>query len=418
MARKITGTAGYTGYTDVGGNNIIVPSATMMGGGRAASQANQVQSIRASQAASQAAQDSAIANAMALAAQNAAKAATPQAPNLNLTPAPDISRNGSNGGGSGLQAAPAQSDPYAGIYSIYEQQLNAQRDALAQQRQARLNALQANYNNAKSRLDSSFNQGETELNQNADRALREAYIDNMLNQRALNQQLAGQGIIGGAAESVLARAYNNYGNNRNEIERNRMDNLRSLLGNYQGTLGDIENAYLAGMSDADSDYSGSIADAMTNYYDKKASLEAQNIANQYKASLGKSGTPKVEDPYKDVLSVGKSYKGNASGYKKYMDALGIPEQDQRMLQMQVGNDPDSIAAAQAQALEDTLYEIPANTRNAILNTLRRIYPTSAQDGLSANESLYRNVITELNRLARQYGLTDAQAQALLAEAGF
>lgn len=314
----------------------------------------------------------------------------------------DTRNVGGGGGGGSLQAAPAQTDPYAGIYSIYEQQLNAQRDALAQQRQARLNALQANYNNAKSRLDSSFNQGETELNQNADRALREAYIDNMLNQRALNQQLAGQGIIGGAAESVLARAYNNYGNNRNEIERNRMDNLRSLLGNYQDAYGNIENAYLAGMSDADSDYSGSIADAMTNYYDRKASLEAQNIANQYKASLGKSGTPKAEDPYKDVLSVGKSYKGNASGFKKYMDALGIPEQDQRMIQMQVGNDPDSIDI------------LPVATRNAILDELDAV-----PEGMRSNPPVMMQYVNNLmQRLARQYNLNDDQARELLEEAGY
>ena len=317
----------------------------------------------------------------------------------------DGGEGGSGGNGNGgvsLQAAPVQADPYAGIYSIYEQQLNAQRDALAQQRQARLNALQANYNNAKSRLDSSFNQGETELNQNADRALREAYIENMLNQRALNQQLAGQGIIGGAAESVLARAYNNYGNNRNDIERNRMDNLRSLLGNYQDASGDIENAYLAGMADADSDYSGSIADAMTAYYDRKANLEAQNIANQYKASLGKSGTPKVEDPYKDVLSVGKSYKGNASGFKKYMDALGIPEQDQRMLQMQVGNDPDSMNI------------LPVATRNAILDELDTV-----PEGMRSNPPVMMQYVNNLmQRLVRQYNLTEDQARELLEEAGY
>lgn len=391
------------------------PSATMLGGGRAASQA-------AALAAPKQTQNNPFAQNTLNNTLNAlnVKTAGYEGVTPTYTPATPSGGAGGDGGGS-LQAAPVQTDPYAGIYSLYEQQLNAQRDALAQQRQARLDALRANYSNAKSKLDSSFASGEADLNQDADEALREAYISSMLNQRALNQQLLGQGITGGAAESVLARAYNNYGNDRNAIERNRMDRLTSLLNNYQGTLGDIENSYLAGMADADSDYSGSIANAMTSYYDRLANMQAQNAASQYRNALGKSGSSssaKAEDPYKDVLSVGKSYKGNASGFKKYMDALGIPEQDQRMLQMQVGNDPDSIAAAQAQALEDTLYEIPATARNTILNTLRRIYPTSAQDGLSSNESLYRNVITELNRLARQYGLTDAQAQALLAEAGF
>lgn len=320
----------------------------------------------------------------------------------SYTPATPNGGDGGNGGGGSLQAAPVQTDPYAGIYSLYEQQLNAQRDALAQQRQARLDALRANYSNAKSKLDSSFASGEADLNQDADEALREAYIENMLNQRALNQQLSNQGITGGAAESVLARAFNNYGNNRNAIERNRMDRLTSLLNNYQGTLGDIENSYLAGMSDADSDYSGSIANAMTSYYDRLANMQAQNAASQYRNALGKSGTPKVEDPYKDVLSVGRSYKGNAAGYKKYMDALGIPEQDQRMLQMQVGNDPDSMNI------------LPVATRNAILDELDTV-----PEGMRSNPPVMMQYVNNLmQRLVRQYNLTEDQARELLEEAGY
>ena len=374
------------------------PSATMMGGGRAASQA-------AALAAPKQAQNNPFAQNTLSNTLNAmnVKTAGYEGVTPAYAPAAQTGGDGGNGGGGSLQAAPAQADPYAGIYSIYEQQLNAQRDALAQQRQARLDALRANYNNARSKLDSSFASGEADLNQDANEALREAYIDSMLNQKALNQQLLGQGITGGAAESVLARAYNNYGNNRNAIERNRMDRLTSLLNNYQGTLGDIENAYLTGMSNADSDYSGNIANAMTSFYDKMANMQAQNAASQYKAALGKSGTSaKTEDPYKDVLSVGKSYKGNASGYKKYMDALGIPEQDQRMLQMQVGNAPDSMNI------------LPVATRNAILDELDTV-----PEGMRSNPPVMMQYVNNLmQRLVRQYNLTEDQARELLEEAGY
>lgn len=376
------------------------PSATMLGGGRAASQA-------AALAAPKQTQNNPFAQNTLNNTLNALNVKTAGYEGVTPTYAPATPKggDGGNGGGGSLQAAPVQTDPYAGIYSIYEQQLNAQRDALAQQRQARLDALRANYNNARSKLDSSFASGEADLNQDANEALREAYIDSMLNQKALNQQLLGQGITGGAAESVLARAYNNYGNNRNAIERNRMDRLTSLLNNYQGTLGDIENAYLAGMSDADSDYSGSIANAMTGFYDKMANMQAQNAASQYKAALGKSGSSssaKAEDPYKDVLSVGKSYKGNASGFKKYMDALGIPEQDQRMLQMQVGNDPDSMNI------------LPVATRNAILDELDTV-----PEGMRSNPPVMMQYVNNLmQRLVRQYNLTEDQARELLEEAGY
>lgn len=374
------------------------PSATMMSGGRAASQA-------AALAAPKVVQNNPFSALNKTLDSMNVKTGGYEGVTPTYTPAtPSGGDGGSGGGGGSLQAAPA-ADPYAGIYSLYEQQLNAQRDALAQQRQARLDALRANYNNARSKLDSSFASGEADLNQDANEALREAYIDSMLNQKALNQQLLGQGITGGAAESILARAYNNYGNNRNAIERNRMDRLTSLLNNYQGTLGDIENSYLAGMADADSDYSGSIANAMTGFYDKMANMQAQNAASQYKAALGKSGSSsstKAEDPYKDVLSVGKSYKGNASGFKKYMDALGIPEQDQRMLQMQVGNDPDSMNI------------LPMATRNAILDELDTV-----PEGMRSNPPVMMQYVNNLmQRLVKQYNLTEDQARELLEEAGY
>ena len=231
----------------------------------------------------------------------------------SLAPNADVSGGDYSGGGGGSQGATSYTDPYASIYSLYDQMYNAQQDALNRQRQARLDALQANYNNARSKLDSSYASGETELNQDADEALRQAYISNMLNQKALNQQLAGQGITGGALESILARAYNTYGNNRNNIEQSRMDNLRSLLANYQGTLGDIEESYLSGMANADSDYSGAIANAMTNYYGNLADLQKQNIANQYKASLNKTGgsqSSKEQTLNTTIVNGLKNHKGN------------------------------------------------------------------------------------------------------------
>ena len=425
--------SGYTGYTDVGGNNVITPSATMLGGGRAASQANQVQSILSAQQASQNAQNQAIANAMALAQRNAARSITPDAPAEAPKDVPvDINvNNGDGGGGSGsgsgsgsgyggYQSAPAN-DPYASIYSIYEQQLNATRDALAQQKQARINALQANYNNAKNQLDSSFASGEASLNQNADDALREAWVESKLNQRAMQQYLASQGITGGAAESIIANLYNTYGNNRNSIEKGRANDLRDLLANYQGTLGNIENSYLSGLADTDSDYSGAISNALQSYYSNLADLQKQNIANQYKTALSKGGSTTSADNLNSTIMSGlKNHKGNLSAARAYLSVMGVPEEDQDLYLWNAGFDltPEGQAQAQAEAYEDALGSIDYNIQNKIVNDLKRVYPTSARDGLSANDSLYANVINLLNQYARQYGLTDAQAQALLKEAGF
>ena len=225
------------------------------------------------------------------------------------------------------------------------------------------------------------------------------------------QYLAGQGVTGGAAESILAKLFNSYGNNRNSIERDRANQLRDLLANYQGTLGNLESTYLSGMADADSDYSNAILNAVTDYYGNLAELQKQNINNQYSKSLGKSGSSTSSNTNslgldKDVLSVGKSYKGNAAGYKKYMDAIGIPEEQQRLFQMANGNDPDSI---ESEMYKDALDTIDDEIINRFMNYVggRRGQIYNGDDKL----------MEALRSFGRQYNLTEDQMNALLAEAG-
>ena len=369
-------------------------------------------------------------------------------------PAVSPTDTGNGGGGlGGSQYNPTPVDPYASIYSIYQKQLDAQRDALAQQKAARQSALQANYNNAKSKLDSSFASGEASLNQNADEALREAFINNKLQQKAMAQYLASQGIVGGAAESIIAGLYNTYGNNRNDIEKGRANNLRDLLSNYQGTLGDIENSYLTGMADTDSDYSGAIANALQSYYSNLASLQQQNIANQYKASLGKSGSSSSSNSTAElnstIMNGLKNYKGNLTAAKSYLSFMGVPEDQQELYLQNSGfgsgvstqptlnstvmdglkNYKDDLASARNylayMGIPDDQQELYLqnagfgglmsqekydSVRNTVLNTLRKAISLSGGDE--------RAVAAQMDQLAQIYGLTQDQARDFLAELGF
>jgi hypothetical protein len=345
-------------------------------------------------------------------------------------PITKTSLNTTSGGGDvAVQAAPAvASDPYASIYSLYDQMRASNEDALAKQRQARLNALQANYNNAKSKLDSSFNSGETELNQNADRDLREAYIANKLNQRDMAQYLAGQGVTGGAAESILANLYNTYGNNRNAIENNRADNLRALLANYQGTLGDIENSYLSGMADADSDYASAINNAMQSYYSNLADLQKQNIANQYKTALGKSGTSSSTKSSSDAEAQAQqkadekkrsSLVSTMSKYRNDYDTLALYAKENgidvntpegRDMFFAAGVNPDAFIEAQNKVVSN-------DVKNAVMNELDRV-TRAAWSNNTPDETRNNMIYNTMLRLVSQYGLTDEQAKALLAEAGY
>ena len=345
-----------------------------------------------------------------------------------------VGDNGATGVGvvsGNVAASQTASNPYADLYSIYEQQLNAQKAAAEQQRQARLGALQSNYANAKNQLSSAFDSGENQINTDADKALRDSYVNMMLNQKRLNQQLESQGINGGAMESSLARAYNEYGNSRNNIEQGRLDNIGQLLREYQNSLGDVENNYQNNLANLDADYSGNIANAVSNYYDTIAKLQAQNAASSLKNALGKSGSSSTKSSStedssnglnKDIVNGLKNYKGNLAAARAYLTYMGVPEQTQNDYLMNGGFGADLMddgsLTSYGIAPQQKASNVSPAVRNTIINNLKRIYPTTSKDGLSANESLYRNVINQLNQYAQQYGLSDAEAQAILAEAGF
>lgn len=387
------------------------PSATMLGGGRGASQAAQVQAINNQNAARQAAQEIAIKNAIA----NATKAVVPTATPVDTTPT-DISinggsggSNGGNGGGTYQQSAAVVSDPYSDLYAIYQQKLDAQNAANEQRRAARLGALQSNYANAKSKLSDAFNSGETALNNDANNALRESYINMMLNQKRLNQQLESQGINGGAMESSLARAYNDYGNSRNNIEQGRMDALRELLSQYQGQLGDMESAYASNLADLDSDYFGNGLDFVTDYYNTIANLQAQNAASSLKNALGK-GTTKVTTndgglDTKSIKSTLSKYKGNLADAEAYLDYIGVPEDQRAQLYWDAGINPNSVASGVQKSLLDSIDD---DVKNRFLS-----YVSGNRNQIYNGDE---KLMAALQSFGRQYGLTEEQMRALLAEA--
>ena len=107
----------------------------------------------------------------------------------------------------------------------------------------KMNALKDNYNSTVASLGDQYDYSKGEVNTDADRALREAYVNRMLSQRNLQQQLTAQGLSGGASETTMAGLRNNYGNARNNIETNRNDNLASLNNLYQTNLADALSQY-------------------------------------------------------------------------------------------------------------------------------------------------------------------------------
>ena len=198
-------------------------------------------------------------------------------------------------------SAPVQTESYGGgvttdyaskLAELYAQQ-QAQAQALAAQQRAaaesayragmerlgqawdtKTGALKDNLNSTLANLQRQYDSSKNEVNADANKSLREAYINYMLNKKNLNQNLTAQGIGGGAAESTMAGMYNNYGNSRNNINTTLNDNLTSLENTYQGNI-----------SNANQQYNSAYANALSDYLNYQNQLE-QNLANSIVGSYG------------------------------------------------------------------------------------------------------------------------------------
>lgn len=217
------------------------------------------------------------------------------------------SNSGNSGGRSGSSSSAA--NHYAALLA----QVQAQQDAaarraeeLARQKQQaaqaaydknmgylnsayanRNNLLQQNYNDALAQLQASYDSGARGVNQNADSAQQQAYINYMLSKRDLPQALVAQGLTGGMSESALAGMYNSYGNNRNSIDRGRNDSLATLLDtlnsnrssalqSYNSQLSAAEQQKMAYQLQLEQALANGSADILQNKYDT-----LQNLDNAY-----------------------------------------------------------------------------------------------------------------------------------------
>lgn len=205
-----------------------------------------------------------------------------------------ISKPSSGSTGSNSVSTPSYSgfDYASQLANLYAQQ-QAQAQALAAQQRAaaesayragmerlgqawdtKTGALKDNLNSTLANLQRQYDSSKNEVNADANKSLREAYINYMLNKKNLNQNLTAQGIGGGAAESTMAGMYNNYGNSRNNINTTLNDNLTSLENTYQGNI-----------SNANQQYNSAYANALSDYLNYQNQLE-QNLANSIVGSYG------------------------------------------------------------------------------------------------------------------------------------
>lgn len=212
----------------------------------------------------------------------------------------------SSGGGGGF-------DIEAYLAAQREAALNAYGNSMAKLEAAydksmgRLNnAWDTNQNMLKSNLDSTLNRLKSQydyssgvVNDDANKSLREAYINYMMNKKNLNQGLSAMGMSGGATESSLAKLFNNYGSSRNNINTTLADNLAKLLNEYQGNYSNANQLYNSQFADAQNQYASQLNALEQNAYNSQAALESSLAAALANVTTG----------------------SNMAGYASYLNAL-------------------------------------------------------------------------------------------------
>lgn len=160
---------------------------------------------------------------------------------------------GSSGGSSGSVSVQSGYDPFAAYMAMISAQEAAQRKAREEAYQKAAAQQKSNYDYALGQVNNATND-----------ALREAYINRMLTERNLQQQLTAQGLNGGASETTTASLYNNYGNARNELEKERQNQIGSISNTYQNNMAQLEAQRASGEAASLADYAPQLATLVAN----------------------------------------------------------------------------------------------------------------------------------------------------------
>ncbi|MDY5922450.1 MAG: hypothetical protein SPJ32_00200 [Oscillospiraceae bacterium] len=187
-------------------------------------------------------------------------------------------------------SAPAASggNAYDNIRSAYE-------SALAEQRRARQRAYDAAVSAQRAEYDANVNK----VNSQADKALREAYINKMQTQRTLGQQMAAQGLNGGYSETTAAGVQNNYGNARNALETERSGQLNDL--NIT-----LQNNIAAARKILDTGNAGDYRQYLTDVAKLIAANPTQSLSME-QGGAGSTGSGKgLYELYQEMLNSGMS----------------------------------------------------------------------------------------------------------------
>ena len=108
--------------------------------------------------------------------------------------------------------------------------------------------LKSNYNSTVDRLNAARDKSMGDVNSDAEKSLQEAYINNMLTRKNLNQRLSAMGYNGGATETTMGSLENQYGASRAGINEAANKSIANLNQTYGDNLAGALQSYNSAMS--------------------------------------------------------------------------------------------------------------------------------------------------------------------------
>ena len=240
--------------------------------------------------------------------------------------------------------------------------------ALEKAYNAQNESLTNNYGETTDTLGRTYNSSLSDINNDAENSLRQAYINRMLSERNLGQELSALGLNGGAAESTIASLLNNYGNARNEIITGQNKSRSNLYDTYMNNLSDalkqyndaratlaanrasaeasarekLSNAYQSGLTNAEESYRNALQNLLQNKLSLENSAQSarQNLLADFATNLSSLAT--TDSTYLDALRSmadnaglnrtvlgGTAYDNMVGGNSGYTNALGELVSNQR-----------------------------------------------------------------------------------------
>jgi hypothetical protein len=140
--------------------------------------------------------------------------------------------SGSSGGSRKTSGGTSTTTPQTTLNSLVDSLYGAQDTAY-----------QGMADSANASLKSAYDYNLQKQGAERDDALREAYIQGEMSKRNIAEQLSRQGIVGGAAESTLARLISNYQGARNEARGDYASGVQEMGNNYMTNANENTNYY-------------------------------------------------------------------------------------------------------------------------------------------------------------------------------